>query len=164
MADNLYPDRSHIEPEPSFLREVWELAEGVVAIGLVASFAAHVVQEATMRGGERSVAATAPITVNVPIPVPDPVIDLILTCVVLGIVTYMVLAWVCSSEWIKKKKKVKDCFKKKKWYNPFDWVRVLVCVFKWVVVKVLQTICGWKEVIVAALVIACVVVGLMVLL
>src|SRR6185295_16578752 len=108
-----------------------------------------------------TVAAPGEIIIQTPpITLGDPIVDVILACIVTGIVVSTLLVAVCSSEWVKKKKKIKDCWHKKKWYNPFDWVRILVCVVKWVVRKILEVICKWKEIITIVLTIACIVVGI----
>jgi hypothetical protein len=163
-----------MEPEPlndaeeqhePFLHELWHAVQGVVVLGMAVGFAAHVVSMA-MLAGNKQAGALAPsgiIVTTPPIAPGDPIIDVILVCIVTGIVVYLLLVAVCQSEWVKKKTKIKDCFRKRKWYNPFDWVRILVCVVKWVVRRVLQKICSWKEVLVIVLTVACIIAGLVLL-
>jgi len=161
------------EPHEPFFQELWQASQGVVVLGVLAGFAAHVVGGVSMLLSRGQVAGqtVAPVAGTVaapgeiiiqtpPITLGDPIVDVILACIVTGIVVYTLLVAVCSSEWVKKKKKIKDCWHKKKWYNPFDWVRILVCVVKWVVRKILEVICKWKEIITIVLTIACIVVGI----
>src|SRR2546427_11552360 len=118
------PDTQNATCEP-FLPELWHVIQGLVVVGMLGSFGAHVVGTGyALITGTRStqgIAASAPaIIVRTPSVAPgDPVIDAVLSCIVTGIVVYTLLVAVCSAEWVKKKHKIKKCFEHKKWYNPW---------------------------------------------
>lgn len=93
---------------------------------------------------------------------PEPVATIILVCVITGTITYLILKEVCEEEWVKEKVKVKECWEEVKWYNPFSWVKAIVCTVKEVLKWVLKQICKIKEIFVTILTIACIVAGIII--
>lgn len=94
------------------------------------------------------------VTVNIT----EPYTVCILSTIIIGVITYYVLKWLCSFEWVKKRIDIKSCWKEVKWYNPFSWFKALVCTFVHIFIWILQKICKWAWVLVTSLVFATVVI------
>ena len=146
------------------------LMKEIVALGMLYSLAAHAINKAYLlfSGAYETmtlnqVAAAAPVLwVGITIPLPDPVAEILLICIIGGIITYLILAWVCSEEWVQEPVEIEECWEEVKWYNPFSWVKAIVCTVVEVLKWVLKQVCGWKEILVTILVVTCVVVGLII--
>lgn len=95
---------------------------------------------------------------------PDPVAEVIIACIVVGVIVYYVLKWLCQEQWVQEPVQIKECWEEVKWYNPWSWVKAIVCTVKEVLKWVLKVICGWVWVAVIALVVICIVVVLIILL
>ena len=154
------------------LIQLWRLAELFVAFtalySLIAGVLNRIVTLASGAAGEmatRDALAAAPVAtpaIGISIPLPDPVAELVIVCIVLGVITYVVLKWLCHEEWVQETVEVEECWEEVKWYNPWSWVVAIVCTVKEVLKWVLKQICGWVEVLVSVLVVACIVVGIII--
>ena len=87
----------------------------------------------------------------------------IVLCILLAILLGVILEWICQSEWVKEEVSFKVCGRRKcKWYDLVCHVKKLICYtctfFRWL----LQQICGWINVLVWAMAIACIVGGILV--
>jgi hypothetical protein len=154
-----------------FVFDLWHLSQLVVALGMLYTMIVHVVYKAYLlfSGATKSMtmaqvaAAQPPAAPGITVGLPDPVAEVVILCIVVGVLTYVVLKYVCESEWVREKVEVEECWEEVKWYNPFSWVVALVCtvveVFKWV----LKQICKWVEVVVTTLVVACIVITLIII-
>lgn len=112
---------------------------------------------------QEALAATPVAAPGVTIVLPDPLAEVLIACIVLGVITYVVLKWLCHEEWVQEPVQVEECWEEVKWYNPWSWVVAVVCTVKEVLKWVLKQICGWVEVLVSALVIVCIVVGIIII-
>lgn len=156
-----------------FFTDAWRLVQGVVALWLLYSFAVHTLWLAsqalsgkTRALGAAAVAGAGPVAgaIGIEIPLPDPLAELIIVCIVTGVLTYVVLKWLCQSEWVKQTVNVQECWEEVQWWNPFSWFVAIVCTVVEVVKWVLQQVCKWVEVIVVVLVVTCIVVSIIVVL
>jgi hypothetical protein len=82
--------------------------------------------------------------------------DVILLCIVTGVITYSIFKLVCWTEWVQQQVSWRECWEEFRWYNPWSWVKVLVCVTKTAIQWVLQQICRWIEVIVVVEAVTCI--------
>lgn len=147
-----------------------KLAKELVALGMLYALAAHTVNKAYLlfSGAYKTmtlsqIAAAAPVAApGIIIPLPDPVAEIVLICIIGGIITYLILAWVCSEEWVQEPVEIEECWEEVEWYKPWEWVVAIVCTVVEVLKWVLKQICEWKEVIVSVLVIICIVVGIII--
>lgn len=105
----------------------------------------------------------API-LGIKIPLPDPLAEAIIVCIVTGVILYVVLKYICSQEWVQEEVEIKECWEEIKWYNPWSWVKAIVCTIVEVLQWVLKTICKWTEVFVTALVVLCIIISIIVVL
>lgn len=139
----------------SFSHEFTQALSGLGGVALVYNLVAHAVNSVSNAVSDNaepllemfSTALAAPSFLG----------DLILVCVATGFVTYILLVLICSQEWVQETVEVEECWKKKKWWNPFHWVWAIVCTIKEVLKWVLKRICEWKEVIVTIAIITCIV-------
>lgn len=151
--------------------QVVKLAKEIVALGMLYSLIAHTINKTyLLLSGAYKTMTLEQITTDTPIAVPgisitlpDPVVEILFVCIIGGVITSLILQWVCSEEWVQESVKVEKCWEEVKWYNPFSWVVALVCTLVEVLKWVLKQICGWKEVLVTALVIICVAVGIIII-
>jgi len=95
-------------------------------------------------------------------PLPPELCMIIFGCIVGGLLVYGIFKLVCWTDWVKEEITWEECWKEKKWYNPWDWITVLVCVTKKVVQWVLQKICKYVGTIVVIAVIVCVIAAVIV--
>lgn len=156
---------------PRFTIEVWRLLQLGVAFGALYSLVMHVVnksylllsgaaQEMTMRQVANAAPVAAP---GITVTLPDPVAEVVIVCIVLGVITYVVLKYLCKSEWVQETVQVEECWEEVKWYNPFSWFVAIVCTIVEVLKWVLKQICKWVEVVVTILVVACIIVTLIII-
>jgi hypothetical protein len=147
------------------------LGQGLIALSLVWDLAAHAVNEiarlaldtgllpliglldaignAIIRPGFCEVSAS-------------PLLCLVFQqCIVTGFITYTVVKLVCWTEWVKEEIHWTVCWEEFVWYNPWSWVKTLVCVIKTAIRWVLKTICKWIEYVVLVPVIVCAIGGLL---
>ena len=156
------------QDQPSFVRDVWQLTQGVSVLWLLVSFAVSAFGSAYMlatRGvgaARQSMLAHGAGAIGVVVTLPDPVAEILIACILVGVLTYIGLSYVCESEWVQETVRYEDCWKEKDWWNPFHWVWVLVCVVKETVKWVLKQICGWKEIFAIVLTLVCIAVVLIV--
>lgn len=158
--------------ERRFVVEVWRLAVLVTAFAALISFAADVIYKlsvlfagppAGMTGLEALAAAPAiALLVGVTIPLPYPLAELILVCIITGVLTYILLKWVCESQWVQEPVEVEKCWEEVRWYNPFSWFVAIVCTIVEALKWVFKQICGWIEVLIVILVVTCIVVAILV--
>jgi hypothetical protein len=155
-----------------FINEVWRLAVLFTAFTALVSLIADVYHKLSVLFAgppdgmtELEALAAAPAVaqlVSVSIPLPDPLAELFIACIFTGVLTYIVLKWVCESQWVQEPVQVKECWEEVTWYNPFSWVAAIVCTVVEVLKWVLKQICGWVEVLIVTLVVICIVVVLVV--
>lgn len=160
--------------ERRFVIEAWRLAVLVTAFAALISFVADVIHKLSvlftgppsgMTGLEALVAAPAVARiVGVAIPLPYPLAELIIACIVTGVLTYIVLKWVCESQWVQEIVEVEECWEEVRWYNPFSWFVAIVCTVVEVLKWVLKQICGWIEILIVILVVTCILVAILVVL
>lgn len=107
----------------------------------------------------------APSIISIIVQLPDPLAEVILANILfVGFLQYILLSWVCESQWVQERVQVKECWEEVTWYNPWSWVKALVCTFVEVLKWVLQQICGWKEIFVIIQVAICITVAIIVVL
>jgi len=102
--------------------------------------------------------------IGVSIPLPGPLAEAYIVCIVVGVILYIVLKYLCAQEWVQERVQIKECWEEVKWYNPFSWFKALVCTIVEVLKWVLKTICKWTEVFVTILVITCIVITTIIIL
>lgn len=90
-------------------------------------------------------------------PLPPELCYVLGVCIFVGFVTWAVFKLVCWTEWVKEEITWEECWKDKKWYNPWHWVTTLVCVTKKAVQWVLKTICKYLTWVVVAAVFVCII-------
>jgi len=152
--------------------ELWRLAQLFVVFSTLYSLIAEVVNKAAVliEGVPVGMTAAAALAadplvepfIKIVIPLPDPLAELIIACIVIGVLTYIVLKWVCESQWVRETVEIEECWEEVKWYNPFSWFVAIVCTIVEVVKWVLKQICGWVEALVIVLVILCIVISIIV--
>ncbi|MEX2161432.1 MAG: hypothetical protein WD751_05905 [Anaerolineales bacterium] len=148
-----------------FVTDVWRLAQ-VAAVGTVVySLIAEVVNSASalVAGGVAGAAPNLGAMIIVEIPLENPLAGILIGCILLGILTYIGLKFLCSSEWVQEPVDVEECWTEITW-NPFSWVEALVCTVVEVVKWVLKEICKWTEVFAIVLTVVCIVLAVLVLL
>ncbi|MEN8134252.1 MAG: hypothetical protein ABFS18_01780 [Thermodesulfobacteriota bacterium] len=151
-------------------RQVFRLLLEIAALGCLYSLSMHVINKLYLlfTGSYKTmtmmqVAAATPVAApGLTITLPDPVAEILLVCIIGGVLTYAILKYVCSQEWVQEPVQVQECWTEIQWYNPFSWVEAIVCTFVEVLKWVLKQICGYVEVIVTILVIICVIVGIII--
>jgi hypothetical protein len=177
-AKRLDMNDKQIRRPPSLTRElvtgVWRLTQLSVALGVLYSLVIQVANEATtlLAGTSGQASAHAHLTaapvasplIRVVWDLPDPLAEVIIVCIVTGVVTYFVLSWVCSRQWVQEKVSVEKCWEEVRWYNPFSWFSAIVCTVVEVLKWVLKLICGWTWVAVLGLVITCIALGVLLIL
>ncbi len=136
--------------------------EGLGALGVTYNLAAHAFNSVASAFSGGTAVMSLPVFFNIGIRWGSILGELILVCLASGFLAWVVLNWVCKSFWVQEKVNIKKCWTEIKWYNPWSWVKAVVCTVKEVLKWVLKTICGWKEVIVATLTIACLIAAVVV--
>ncbi|MGD8326580.1 MAG: hypothetical protein PVF65_06665 [Sphingomonadales bacterium] len=155
-------DTHEHKPESNWIKRelthFWRLAEIVTAYLVLYSLFAEVVNKTAMAFAG---AATAPLAVlvGITIPLPDPLTEIIIFCIITGVLTYIVLKYVCSEQWVQEPVNVKKCWEEITWWNPWSWIKSIVCTVVEVLKWVLKLICGWVEALVIILVVACIVIS-----
>lgn len=122
-------------------------------------------EAATMSSAE--VLSSTPILkpiVSVGIPLPGYLAEALIACVVMGIILYAILDYICNQEWVQEPVEIEECWEEIKWYNPFSWVKAIFCTIVEVLKWVLKQVCKWKATFVLAMVIICGVVSIIILL
>lgn len=89
-------------------------------------------------------------------------VETVLYCFVLALWVYLFLGKVCQEEWVQETVNVKKCWKKIKWYNPWSWVKSIVCTFVEVVKWVLKVFCKNRWLAVAILFLSCIAVQIVI--
>jgi len=154
-----------------FVTDLWRLVQLFVALWLLYSLAVHtlwlasqVVSGQAKALGAGGLAAAGPVAgaIGIKIPLPGPLAELIITCIVVGVITYVVLKWLCQSQWVQQPVNVRKCWEEVQWWNPFSWFVAIVCTVVQVLKWVLQQICSWVAVLVTILVIICIVISIIV--
>jgi hypothetical protein len=165
----------------SLRTQLWRLAEGLLALTLLYSLLARVVNHAySLVAGEHLTdhevldgQGVLPPIVAIRVEVgtwcydrlgPDlcNAIAGVVTCLVLGAVVGEIFEKICGNEWVKESVNIQECWEEKDWYNPVDWVTTLVCVSVEVTKWTLQWICKVKSYLVIIAVVVCIVVVLLV--
>lgn len=90
-------------------------------------------------------------------PLPPELCYILSVCILVGGLTYVMFKLVCWTEWVKEEITWEECWKEKKWYNPWDWITTLVCVTKKAVQWVLRTICKYVGWVVTVTILVCIV-------
>ena len=156
------------KPGRHFVTDLWRLAQLFVALWLLYSLAAHtlwlasqvITGQAKALGGGALAAAGPAGAISISIPLPGYLAEWIIGCIVLGVITYVVLTWLCQSQWVQQPVNVQQCWEEVQWWNPFSWFVAIVCTVVQVLKWVLQQICKWVEVVVILLVVICIVVSI----
>lgn len=151
-----------------FIYDIWKLMQLTVALGSLYTLVMHVIHKSYLlfSGAAQDmttsqIASSNPVAApGISIGLPGPLAEIIITCIVLGTITYIILEWLCESVWVQELKKVEECWEEIKWYNPWTWVKALVCVLVWALVWVVKQICKWTEVLTIFLVLFCTVIGI----
>lgn len=155
-----------------FILDIWRLLQLTVALGFLYTLLMRVInrgylllsgatKDMTMSQVDSASPVAAP---GITIGLPGPIAETVIACIVLGTITYIVLKYLCESEWVQERVQVEKCWEEVKWYNPFSWFVAIVCTIVEVLKWVLKQICRWVEVTVTVLVIACIVIALIILL
>ena len=130
--------------------------QGLVALAFLWDLTAHAINEvSTLVGGSATAVPMTGIGIEW-VTECGWVCDVILLCIVTGVITYAILKLVCWTEWVQQEVSWQECWNEFKWYNPWSWVKVLVCVTKTAIQWVLQQICKWITVIVVVEVVTCI--------
>lgn len=141
----------------TFSEEFVQVLEGLGAVAVGYNLAAHAFNSVVGALSSAGEATVLPVLFSVPIHGAGILGDLILSCFAVGFITIFVWRYICELDWIWGPVDVWSCWKEVKWYNPFSWVKAIVCgfvqIFKWI----LQLICKWKYVLVTVAVTACVI-------
>ncbi len=163
------PERLQPRRRRGFASDLSQLLQAGVGLLFLYSLIAHVVNEAyallwRTKMAVPAAAAAGPLAtlVGVRIPLPNPLAEIIIVCIVLGVVTYYVLQWICQQEWVQELVQVEECWEETTWYNPWSWVEAIVCTVKEVLKWILKLICGWIWVAVIGLVILCIILGIII--
>jgi|GEM_PF-2186210 len=159
-------DTHEHKTEPSLLKRelthFWHLLEISAAFFMLYSLFAEVVNKVAIAFAG---AVTAPLAVlvGIAIPLPDPIAELVIICIITGVITYVVLRYVCSEQWVQEPVNVRKCWEEITWWNPWSWVKSIVCTVVEVLKWVLKIICAWVEALVIILVVLCIVVGIIII-
>jgi hypothetical protein len=133
------------------------VAQGIVALAFLWDFTLHAVNEVStlLTGSATVLPMIGALGLGVSITC-GWFCDVILVCIVTGVITYAVFKLVCWTEWVQEEISWRECWNEFRWYNPWSWVKTLVCVTKTALQWVLKQICKWIETIVVVLVITCI--------
>ena len=154
-----------------FLTSIWRFAQEIIAFGLLYNMIINIVNKLHLliTGAAKGMALSEVVTAE-PVATPiisvvlkDPIATAIILCIVTGVLTYVVFRYICQSQWVQEKVNVKKCWEEVKWYNPFSWVRAIVCTVVEVVKWVLKLVCKWIAYVVIVLVITCIVVSIIII-
>ena len=156
-APSARPGQRH----PGVLVDLWRFTQLGVGFYALYSMVAHVASSIGALAADQPAARVvgAP---GITVTLPDPLAEIIIACIVTGVLTYMLLKYLCQTEWVQEPVEVKKCWEEIKWYNPWSWVKAIVCTVVEVLKWVLKQICGWVEVLVVILVITCIIVGIII--
>ena len=154
-----------------FIIDIWRILQLTIALGSLYTLLMHVIYRgyllfsgATKEMTMSQIASAQPVAApGITIGLPDPIAEVVILCIVLGVITYIVLKYVCESEWVQEPVQVEECWEEVKWYNPFSWFVAIVCTIVEVLKWVLKQICKWVEVVVTVLVIACIAITLIII-
>lgn len=152
------------------ITELWRLLQLTVGFFTLYSLIANVVNKVALLasgaaggGAADGMVTAAPVAApGIVVTLPGPLAEIGIACIVLGVITYFVLKYLCESEWVQEEVEIEECWEEIKWYNPFSWVKAIVCTIVKALQWVLKTICGWVPVLVTGLVIACVIVSVII--
>lgn len=149
------------------------LFQGLVVLSLLWNFVAHAVNTLALAvGGPRLLAEVGPRLSGIEFcscqwndlgdltctgPLPPELCVIAVFCLVVGFLTYIMFKLVCWTEWVKEEITWEECWKEKKWYNPWDWITTVVCVTKKAVQWVLQKICKYLEWVIVIAIVVCIV-------
>jgi len=158
-----------VKSSHTILKKTWHLIEASVALGMLYSLFGCVINKLNFlvsgttplstTSPEMMVPTLVPSLIEINIPIPYPLAEILLICVLMGALTYIVLKTVCSEEWVKEPVDVEECWEEITW-NPFSWIKSLVCTVVEVLKWVLKQICKVVEILVTVLVISCIILGI----
>lgn len=149
----------------SFIQNVWRLALQLAAFVMLYSLLAHAINSAyalfsgAYKAGHAAAAVLVPLVF---VDLPLRYAPLVWACIVVGVITYMVWAYICEQQWVQEAVEVEECWEEVQWYNPFSWFTAIVCTIVEVLKWVLKLICVWKWILVTVPVLVCVVVGVVI--
>lgn len=148
---------NHGKHRATFSEEFTQVIEGFGALALVYNLAAHAFNSVSGALSSSGEAAALPVLFSVGVAFGWGGIlgDLILTCFAIGFITIFALRYICESDWIWGPVDVWGCWEEVTW-NPWSWVKAIVCGFKEIFKWILQKICAWKYVLVTILVVGCI--------
>ena len=146
--------------------DVWRFLQLTVALGSLYTLLMRVINKGYLlfSGAAKDMTTSQIVSAQpvaapgITIGLPNPIAEAAIVCIVVGVITYIALKFVCKSVWVQEPVQVKKCWEEVKWYNPFSWVVAIVCTIVEVLKWVLKQICNWVEVLVTVLVIACIVI------
>ena len=167
------PEKKKVSLVRHTITEFWRLALLLTGFATLYSLIINVVNGVAMLvtgvpvGMPKSAALMEPAVatpiVGVAVGLPEGVAEVAIACIILGIITYVILEWLCQQEWVQEPVQIEKCWEEVQWYNPWSWVVAIVCALVWGLAWVLKTICGWVEVVVIVLVLACIIVGIIII-
>lgn len=145
---------------------LWRMVQGLVALTMLYSFIAMVINKAyylfTGQLGSMTanqVATSAPILQpGLVVTLPDPIAAIIISCIVVGVLTYIVMKQVCGSEWVMEVSHYEDCWEEISW-NPLSWISSIVCTVVTTIKWVIKIIYRILPVVITVLIISCVVIA-----
>jgi hypothetical protein len=145
-----------------FGTQVWRLLQTLTALGflyeLIAITANHL-NEAFSDGGGQILPLwlnTDPFGTCTAFGIDPAVCGGLATCFTVTVVTLVLLGLLCEEEWVQETVDVKKCWEEISW-NPWGWVKALVCTFVEVTRWVLKLVCEIKWALVITVAIVCVV-------
>ncbi len=92
----------------------------------------------------------------------DSICVVIVVCLLLAVVAYYILDWVCDKQWVQEPVQIKECWEELVWWKPWTWIWVVVCTVKEIFRWVLKIICRWRKIAIFVLVVVCIVAGVII--
>lgn len=84
-------------------------------------------------------------------------------CTITVFLIWLILEWICNREWVQEDVEIEECWEEITWYNPWTWVKSIVCTTKEVLKWILKLICKVRKVLIWIIFIVCIVAGLVAL-
>ena len=81
---------------------------------------------------------------------------LLAVCIITAVILYYILEWVCSQRWVQEETSFEECWEEIVWWNPWSWVKTLVCVVREVTRWVLKVICYVRKIVIWGTALVCI--------
>jgi hypothetical protein len=151
-----------------FVKSVSEIIQASIIFGFLYGYIADVVDHArVILGGSATDHMSQSVQRGIGVKICSAVLQegsdifripcgLLIVCVVTAVILYYILEWVCNQRWVQEETSFKECWEEIVWWNPWSWVKTLVCVVKEVTRWVLKVVCYARKIIIWGTALVCV--------